>query len=63
MLDAAATYTVKRVRSGHLAAVSRASDMAALLDAYARLAHVSVAVPELIAALTTQVSGSPWSWR
>lgn len=55
MLDAAAGFVVRRIRSRHLNAVSRAEDLASLLHAYAALGHNSVAVPELLAAVGEQV--------
>ncbi|KAI8473137.1 MAG: hypothetical protein J3K34DRAFT_519159 [Monoraphidium minutum] len=55
MLDAVASYVVQRVRKQHINAVSRPADLSALVVAFAELRHNSVAVPELIRAVTQQV--------
>lgn len=55
MLDALAGFVVKRIAARHLHAVARPRDILRLLRAYARLQHRSVAVPELVTALTGEL--------
>ncbi|KIZ00201.1 hypothetical protein MNEG_7760 [Monoraphidium neglectum] len=59
MLDAVASYVVQRVRKQHLNAVSRPADLSGLVAAFADLRHTSVAVPELIRAVTQQARRVP----
>lgn len=55
MLDALAGFVVKRITARHLHAVARPRDILRMLRAYAKLQHRSVAVPELVAALTEEL--------
>lgn len=56
MLDAAAGSVVRRMTAGHLNAVTKVSDLAQLLQAYASLGHNStVVMPELLSAASNQV--------
>ena len=55
MLDALAGFVVKRIDARHLHAVARPCDILRLLRGYALLKHRSVAVPELVAALTGEL--------
>lgn len=55
MLDAAAGFVVRRMNAGHLNSVTKLSDLSQLLQAYARLAHSTVVMPELLTAVSNQV--------
>lgn len=55
MLDAAAGFAVRRMRAGHLNAVTSPADLAQLLQAYAALGHTTVVLPELLTAASNQV--------
>lgn len=56
MLDAVAGFVVRRSTAGHLNAVSKPEDVAQLLQAYAALGHSTVVMPELLNAVSNQVS-------
>ena len=55
MLDAVAGFVVRRMAAGHLNAVTKPSDLAQLLQAYAALGHSTVVMPELLTAASNQV--------
>jgi hypothetical protein len=55
MFDAVVAFVVGRIRARHLNAVTRPGDVAAVLGAYARQGHRSVAVPELLTAAGEQL--------
>lgn len=55
MLDAAAGFVVRRMNAGHLNSVTKLSDLSQLLQAYARLAHSTVVMPELLTAVSNQL--------
>lgn len=61
MLDAVAGFVVRRSTAGHLNAVSKPEDVAQLLQAYAALGHNTVVMPELLNAVSNQVS-TPFAW-
>lgn len=55
MLDASAGSVVRRMTSGHLNAITKVSDLAQLLQAYASMGHKStVVMPELLNAASSQ---------
>eukprot|EP00891_Asterochloris_glomerata_P005312 jgi/Astpho2/5312/Aster-x0672 len=55
MLDAIAGYVVRRVKTGHLHALSRPAGVVALLEAFSQMGHSTVVVPELLATLAGQM--------
>lgn len=55
MLDVVAGFVSRRIRDRHLNAVRRPCHLSRLLAAFAALGHNSVAVPDLLAAVSEQV--------
>ena len=56
MLDAVAGFVIRRINAGHLNAVTKAADLAQLLQAYAALGHSTVVMPDLLTAVSNQVT-------
>ncbi|GFR51982.1 hypothetical protein Agub_g14513, partial [Astrephomene gubernaculifera] len=56
MYDAVGSHVAKRIRAGHVGAMTRPADCAALLQGFADAGHVSVVVPELLTACAMQIS-------